>query len=185
MIQDPDHALIDRVLSGDEKAYEVLIRKHQSYVYTIALRIIQNQGEAEEAAQDVFLKAYQGLKNFNRTAKFSTWIYRIAFNTAVSYKRKNPVSFEDIDRKSARLYASENNVLEANDKSKFVEMALGRMNEADRTALSLFYLQEMSLEEIAEVTGIAINTIKVRIHRARQRMGEELKMILQQEALTL
>ncbi len=76
-------------------------------------------------------------------------------------------------------------MLEKTDKSKYLAQAMARLNEADRTALSLFYLEEFSLEEIADITGMQANTLKVRIHRARQRLAEELKMILNREALTL
>jgi RNA polymerase sigma-70 factor (ECF subfamily) len=76
-------------------------------------------------------------------------------------------------------------MLEKTDKQRYVHLALSKLNEADRTALSLFYMQEFSLEEIAEIMSMQPNTVKVRIHRARQRVGDELKNILHKEALTL
>lgn len=180
-----EHLLIDRILAGEQHVYAELINRYKSYAYTIALRILQNRPEAEEAAQDAFIKAFQNLAKFNREAKFSTWLYRIAFNTAISYKRKSKVQFQSIDTLNVmQRHEGEGNA-EHHDKQKFIAQAMSRLNDADRLAVSLFYLQEFSLEEIAEITGMQANTVKVRVHRARQRLAEELKNILQKEALTL
>lgn len=165
--------------------YAELVNKYKSYAYTIAMKILQNRPEAEEAAQDSFIKAYHHLSSFNKEAKFSTWLYRIVFNTAISYNRKNRHQFQSIDHTVIEYNQEAEGMLEKTDKRKFLSMAMAKLNDADRTALSLFYLDEFSLEEIAEITSMQANTIKVRIHRARQRLADELKIILRQEALTL
>lgn len=185
MTSRPEHLLIDRILAGEQALYAELVNAHKRYAFTIAFKILQNKPEAEEAAQDAFIKAYHHLASFNREAKFSTWLYRIVFNTAISYKRKNRQQFQSIENTVVRYAADAEGTLERNDKQRYVTMAMARLNEADRTALTLFYLEEFSLEEIADITGMQANTAKVRIHRARLRLAEELKSILQQEALTL
>jgi RNA polymerase sigma factor (sigma-70 family) len=184
MMTDPDHALLDRILGGDQQVYAVLVNKYQSYAYTIARKVLPDPAEAEEAAQDAFVKAYRHLATFNRQAKFSTWLYRIVFNTALGYRRKNRPTHDALDGHPGIPAAAEN-TLERMDKHKYVSLAMERLNEADRTALTLYYLQEFSLEEIAAITDIPVNTLKVRIHRARLRLAEELRTLLQQEALTL
>lgn len=185
MMTDPDLPFINRILAGEQKPFEELIKRHKSYAYTIAYKILQNRPEAEEAAQDAFIKAYNNLSSFNRQAKFSTWLYRIVFNTSISYKRKNNKTFQSLDNTSI-IYNPEVDVnLENTDKSKFLHQALSKLNDGERTAITLFYLKEFSLEEIAEITGMQANTMKVRIHRARLRLADELKLILKQEALTL
>src|SRR5688572_19332613 len=103
MTNDPDHLILDKILAGEQPAYAELVNKYKSYACTIALRILQNKADAEEAAQDAFIKAYQHLAGFNRESKFSTWLYRIVFNTAISYKRKNRHQFQSkIGRASCR-----------------------------------------------------------------------------------
>lgn len=180
-----ENSLIDRIIAGEQQLYAELINRHKGYAFTIALKILQNRPEAEEAAQDAFIKAFQNLAKFNREAKFSTWLYRIAFNTAISYKRKSKNIFQSIDDvQIGQRQEGEGNV-EHDDKKRFIEQALSRLSDADRLAVNLFYLQEFSLEEIADITGMQANTVKVRVHRARQRLAEELKSILQKEALTL
>jgi RNA polymerase sigma-70 factor (ECF subfamily) len=186
MTIDPDLYLIDKVIGGDQNAYAELVDRHKRYALTIAFKILQNRPEAEEAAQDGFIKAYHHLKGFNRESKFSTWLYRIVFNTAISYKRKSKQSFQSIEH-TVIAYTQDGGegTLERHDKQKYLAQAMTRLTEADRAALSMFYLEEFSLEEIAEITGLPANTMKVRIHRARLKLADELKSILNQEALTL
>lgn len=181
-----EDSLIDRILAGEQQLYAELVNRYKSYAFTIALKILENKPEAEEAAQDAFIKAFHHLRSFNRESKFSTWLYRIAFNTAISYKRKRKASFQSIENVVIE-YGSDGGegMLERNDKKRFINQAMTKLNEADRLALNLYYLQEFSLEEIAEITSMAANTVKVRVHRARQRLADELKVLLQKEALTL
>jgi RNA polymerase sigma factor (sigma-70 family) len=185
MTHDPDLLLVDKVLTGETKLYADLIDRYKSYVYTIAFKILQNRPEAEEAAQDTFIKAFNAMTNFNRQSKFSTWLYSIAFNTAVSYKRKHKQKLQSIENTIIEYQQDAEGVLERSDKKKYLGQAMQKLSESDRTALTLFYLQECSLDEIADITGSPANTIKVRIHRARLRMAEELKGILKKEALSL
>jgi RNA polymerase sigma-70 factor (ECF subfamily) len=185
MTNDPEHVRIDRILAGDQSVYAELVDKYKSYAYTIAQKILQNRPEAEEATQDAFIKAYHHLQGFNRQSKFSTWLYRIVFNTAISYKRRNRQQFQSIENTVIEYSQEAEGMLEKNDKKKFLQQAMAKLSEADRTALTLFYLEEFSLDEIAEITGMQANTAKVRIHRARQRLADELTIILNKEALTL
>ncbi len=185
MTNEEEFQCIDKVLAGDQRAYAVLVDKHKYYAFSIALKVLQNRNEAEEVAQDAFVKAYHHLSKFNREAKFSTWLYRIVFNTAISSKRKHKHVFQSIENTIVEYTPGNEGTLESTDKKKYVNQAMAKLSEADRTALSLFYLEEFSLDEIAAITDSAANTIKVRIHRARQRLADELTLILKHEALTL
>ena len=178
-----ENDLIDRTLAGNEDAYAELVDHYKSYAFTIALKILNNRPEAEEAAQDAFIKAFHYLKGFNRQARFSTWLYRIVFNTSVSYKRKNRQVMSSIEFHDSAN--EESSSLERDDKKAFVSKAMDHLNESDRLAIQLFYIKEFSLEEVAELMGQNMNTLKVRIHRARQRLADVLKKILKEEALTL
>jgi RNA polymerase sigma-70 factor (ECF subfamily) len=178
-----ENELIDQILGGRQEPYARLVNNYKNYAFTIAFKILNNRGEAEEAAQDSFIKAFHYLKSFNRDARFSTWLYRIVFNTAVSYKRKNRVVLTSLENHE-RTHESDQS-LEREDKQVFVSQAMNHLNEADRLAIQLYYIKEFSLEEVAEMMGQNMNTLKVRIHRARQRLADELKKILKEEALTL
>lgn len=180
-----ENVLIDRILAGERECYSALVDQYKSYAYTIAFKIVNNRSDAEEAAQDAFVKAFRYLKTFNREAKFSTWLYRIVFNTAISYKRKNRQQFQSIEHSIVEHPQKADTELEKEDKQIFVARAMEKLNEMDRLAIHLYYIKEFSLEEVAEVMGQNLNTLKVRVHRARLRLADELKRILKQEALTL
>jgi RNA polymerase sigma factor (sigma-70 family) len=183
--QREENQLIDRILAGEERCYAELVDQYKRYAFTIALKVVGDRAEAEEVAQDSFIKAYHYLKGFNREARFSTWLYRIVFNSAISHKRKKKIHFEDVQDVKVEYSERADAGAELKDKQMFVSQALSKLNEADQLAIQLFYIREFSLEEVAEMMGQNVNTVKVRIHRARQRLADELKRILKQEALTL
>ncbi len=180
-----EYLLIDRILAGDRNLYATLVDKYKSYAYTLAMKVLENRADAEEAAQDAFIKAFHYLKGFNKQAKFSTWLYRIVFNTAISYKRKRKPAFQSIENSIVEYSERADHKTEQDDRQVFILKAMDKLNEADRLAIQLFYIKEFSMEEVADMMWQNINTIKVRIHRARLRLADELKGILKQEALTL
>ena len=116
MTNDPEHSCINRILAGEQQLYAQLVDKYKSYAYTIAQKILQNKPDAEEAAQDAFIKAYRHLTGFNQTSKFSTWLYRIVFNTAISYKRKNRRQFLSIENTIIEYRQDAEGMLEKMDK---------------------------------------------------------------------
>ncbi|MEM9856533.1 MAG: sigma-70 family RNA polymerase sigma factor [Bacteroidota bacterium] len=179
-----DDIIIDRILEGDENQYKVLIDKYKNYAFTLALNVLNNREDAEEVAQDSFVKAFKNLKKFNRQAKFSTWFYRIVTNTAITRGRKKRVKGIEID-KAFSLAVGTKEVLEVEDQKYFVRKAISMLSEQDQTVISLFYLQQLSQEEIAEVTELKISLIKVKLHRARKRLANHLKSLLKEEALNL
>lgn len=180
-----EYLLIDRILSGERNLYATLVDRYKSYAFTIAMKILDNRPEAEEAAQDGFIKAFNYLKSFNRQARFSTWLYRIVFNTAISYKRKAKPAFQSIENSIIEYSERADHKSEQDDKEVYLLQAMNKLNEADRMAIQLYYIKEFNMEEVAGMMGQNINTVKVRIHRARLRLADELKGILKQEALTL
>ncbi len=180
-----EYLLIDRILAGDRNLYATLVDKYKSYAYTLAMKVLENRSDAEEAAQDAFIKAFHYLKGFNKQAKFSTWLYRIVFNTAISYKRKRKPAFQSIENSIIEYSERADHKTEQDDKQVFILKAMDKLNETDRLVIQLFYIKEFSMEEVADMMGQNINTIKVRIHRARLRLADELKGLLKQEALTL
>jgi RNA polymerase sigma factor (sigma-70 family) len=96
-VLDKDILLIDRILRGETPAYRELVTRHKDYAFTIAYRLLNNREDAEEAAQDAFVRAFNGLQNFNREAKFTTWFYRVVMNAALTIQQKKKITTEDID----------------------------------------------------------------------------------------
>ena len=185
MTMETESVLIEKILSGDKNLYSILVDRYKSYAFTIAFKILDHRPEAEEVAQDAFVKAFHHLKNFNQQAKFSTWLYRIVFNTAISYKRRRKQKMESIETTIIAHAHEGENQLETRDKQNFVQEALKNLNQADRLIISLFYLKEFSLEEMSEITEISAQNLKIRLHRARKKLAEALKLILKEEAYSL
>ncbi len=186
-----DTELINKVLGGDKAAYADLMKRHQRFVFTLALRFAKNREDAEEIAQDCFVKAYRFLNTFRNTSKFSTWLYSIVYTTAMTFLRKKRLDIQSIDTEAGLLNV-ENHVSDLNSddvehKSKmvFVNRAIDQLLPDDAAVITLFYQGEQSLEEIGQALGMEINTVKVKLHRARHRLKEKIENILHHEVREL
>lgn len=186
-----DSELIAEVLAGKQAAYAEIIQRHKSYVFTLALRMAKNREDAEEIAQDCFVKAYRSLAGFQQNSKFSTWLYRIVFNTAMTYLRKKRLETDSIDEEGTQIQlanaVSDYRADRVEQQSKYVYLnqAISRLLPDDAAIISLFYQGEQSLEEIAKTLNMEANTVKVKLHRARQRLKTQLERLLQHEVKDL
>ena len=183
-----DQHYIDGVINGDTRAFSVLVDRYKYMVYTLAMKILRNKEEAEEVAQDVFVKVYQALPTFKGDAKFSTWLYKIAYYRSLDYLKKHKRSIETASLEVTGDYniASFDNVLdglEAEDRKKLFKEAIDQLPEDDSVIITLHYFEELSLKEISEVMEITANTAKVRLFRSRKRLAELLKNRLEPEII--
>lgn len=176
-----DKEVITRVLQGEQKAYEVLVTRYQLFVFTIALRYTKNREDAEELAQNAFIKAYRCLNDYRGDAKFSTWLYTIVSSLCLTFLRKMKLPVHSIDEDAVFELADSidsgmrANLVEEKAKIKLVNEAIAMLNPDDAKLLTLFYKGEQSLEEIGLIMGIEPNNAKVKLHRARQRLKEKMQ----------
>lgn len=186
-----DIDLISKVLQGDKTAYTQIIKQHQRFVFTLALRFSKCREDAEEIAQDSFIKAFRALPTFKQNSKFSTWLYSIVYTTAMTFLRKKRLDTQSIDDETSLIqleaYSSDHTIIDVEHKSKmqFVNLAISQLSTIDAAIITLFYQGEQSLEEIAQALGMESNTVKVKLHRARQRLREKIEGILKQEVRDL
>ncbi len=185
-----DSHYIEQILQGNHKAFEHLVNKYKDMSYTIAYRILRQEQEAEECVQDAFMKVYRSLASFKEGAKFSTWLYKIVYNSALSRLKSHighSTLFVSIDDKGSAESEGFQFELKNADQKKYIQLALDRLEKQDSLLLTLFYLSELSIEEIEGITSLSVGNIKVRlhIHRARKRLLAELKMILKTETFNL
>lgn len=186
-----DTELINKVLGGDKAAYADLMKRHQRFVFTLALRFTKNREDAEEIAQDCFIKAYRSLNTFRNTSKFSTWLYSIVYTTAMTFLRKKKLDIQSIDTEvglmNVESHVSDLGSDEVEHKSKmvFVNLAIDQLLPDDAAIITLFYQGEQSLEEIGQALGMETNTVKVKLHRARHRLKEKIENILHHEVREL
>jgi len=186
-----DTELINKVLGGEKAAYADLMKRHQRFVFTLALRFAKSREDAEEIAQDCFIKAYRSLNTFRSTSKFSTWLYSIVYTTAMTFLRKKRLDVQSIDTEAGLLnienHVSDLNADDVEHKSKmvFVNRAIDQLSTDDAAVITLFYQGEQSLEEIGQALGMETNTVKVKLHRARHRLKEKIENILHHEVKEL
>jgi RNA polymerase sigma factor (sigma-70 family) len=171
--------LLDLCKRQDQEALRVLLRRHERPVYGLLFRMLSNHEDAEEALADVFVKVWRGAASFKGDSKFTTWLFRIAANTARDRLRsrmtRHEVSIEDMTFGSLEAAAGpdkmspEKRAIEADDLARIVK-AMAGLSEDDRLLISLYHFQEIDYGEIAEITGIPASNLKVKLFRARQRL---------------
>jgi len=183
-----DQHYIDKILQGETNAFAVLVDRYKNMIFTLALKMIKNREEAEEVAQDTFIKAYNSLSKFKGDSKFSTWIYRVAYNTCLDRLKKNKK--EDlnisIDESSAHLIKTMDNALSAledKERKQTIQNCLNLLPSDENFLLTLFYFEDQNLEEIGKIMNINANNVKVKLFRSRQKLAVILKKQLEPEIM--
>ena len=176
-----DTEIIKRVLGGEQALFAHLVQRYQSYVFTLVLRFTDNREDAEEISQDVFVKAYRSLADFRGDAKFSTWLYTIVRTSCITFLRKKKLDTTSLDNERTSLQVENRdsgfsaNTVEQKSKHAMVNAAIRMLSPDDSQILTLFYKGEQSLEEIGRVMSLEPNTVKVKLHRARNRLKEKME----------
>jgi RNA polymerase sigma-70 factor (ECF subfamily) len=185
-----DQQLVERVQRGDKAAFDLLVAKYQRKIFRLLSRLIRDQAEIEDVAQEAFVKAYRALPNFRGESAFYTWLYRIAINTAknylVSQGRRAPTA-TDADIEDAETFDDGDHLRDLNTPDSMllskqvaeaVNRAIDKLPEDLRTAIVLREIEGLSYEEIAETMNCPIGTVRSRIFRAREAIAHELRPVL-------
>ncbi len=173
-MKDSDIHIIQRILNGETALYENFLNAYGQQVFTLIVRIVANQEDAEELTQDTFLKAFQHLSSFKGNSSFSTWIYSIAYNTAISYARKKKYdTFNMDDALLANISDQQvDEALNEEGEERILELnrAIERLNSDERALITLFYHEEKPLNEVALILGLTESNAKVKLHRIRKKI---------------
>ncbi len=185
-----DSFYIQKALEGNLPAYGLLVEKHSGIAYTLAFRIAKNHEDAEEIAQDAFLKGYHSLHLFRQEAKFTTWLYRIIYTTAMSRFRKKQLDSLSLTNYDLDVVEDANEpngleLIEKDQRKKIISEAIGRLKEEEGVVLTLFYLNEASIREIEEITDLTTSNIKILLYRGRKSLLFELKKLLKHEIVDM
>lgn len=173
--------IISQVLQGDVSLYATLVERYQNFVFTIVLRYVKSREDAEEVAQDVFVKAYRSLSDFKGASKFTTWLYTIATTTSITALRKKKLAVQSLDNENVFETAEHidsgvsANTIEQKSRVQMVNSAIGFLSPDDAQVITLFYKGEQTLDEIAQILGKEVNAVKVQLHRARTRLKEKMQ----------
>jgi RNA polymerase sigma-70 factor (ECF subfamily) len=182
-----DTEIIGRVLQGQQSVFSLLVERYQNYVFTLVLRFVEGREDAEEIAQDVFVKAYRSLADFRGESKFSTWLFTITRTTCISFLRKKKLDTLSLDNERTGLQAVDKesgfraNLVEQKSRHAMLNKAIGMLSADDSQVLTLFYKGEQTLDEIGHIMGMETNTVKVKLHRARQRLKDRMEKYFPQE----
>jgi RNA polymerase sigma factor (sigma-70 family) len=184
-----EQIIINNVVGGDAQAFAVLVDTYKDMAVLLAYNIVLNQEDAEEVAQDAFVKAYTSIHSFKADARFSTWLYRIVVNTALNKRKlKRHYHVEITESLSDELPSGINDIFDSqitSEHRKHIQIALQLINANERLCLTLFYLNELSVEEIHELTSITTSNIKVLLYRGRKNLYTALRRRLKNEITNL
>ena len=180
MVSLDENILIEKTLKGDIHSFESIVKDYNMMVYTLAYRVLKNKEEAEELAQDVFLKVYQSLGSFNRTSKLSTWIYRITYNASISKYKSHKRKIDAIEiNNSIEFNISDSTDTHRNisfkEKQEIINDSLLKLPETEKIIVTLYYYEELPIKEIAEIIGITPQNVKIKLYRSRKKLYNELK----------
>jgi RNA polymerase sigma-70 factor (ECF subfamily) len=161
-----EEVLVKRSARGDEKAFAVLVNRYRGMLFSMAYRILRDSGRAEDAAQDSFIKAYAALPGFKGDAKFSSWLYRICYNTCISEIRRRKPEVE-LDEAMAVTATGPAGEVRSRSIQATIQEEVAKLPDDYRSALTLYHFNGLSYDEIAQMQKKPMGTVKANIHRAR------------------
>ena len=179
-----DQYYINRCLEGETNAFSYLVDQYKDFVYTIIFRMVKNKEWAEEIAQDVFVKAYTSLNSYRGDAKFSTWLYTIAYRKALdalkSVKNQKKIDFiDDVQEGDIGSVTDALMHLELEERKTIIKNSILKLKEDEAALITLYYFEEKSVKEIQEITKISVDNIKIKLYRSRKKLYDYLNSYIQ------
>ena len=176
-----DQFYLDKILKGDPASYAVLVNKYKDMVYSIAIKILRDADDAQDLAQECFITAYQQLHKYQGRSKFSTWLYTIVYRAAVTQLRQNKLDTTFIGDSVNEVSDSTNNQfdqLQSKQVGQQVRIAIDRLPQTEALLVTLYYINDLPIKEIQEITGLFKSNIKIKLFRARKKLERELAFLL-------
>ena len=164
--------IIQKSIEGDHNAFNSLINTYKRQVYYLCMKILRVKEEAEEVAQDVFVKLFRDLHKFNGDAKLSTWIFRITYNECISKIRKNRkyLEQENVENYNFSFIEKGYENIENQEKTALLETALDELDEESKAIVLMFYYHDKSVDEIGQITRLKRENVKIKLFRARKKL---------------
>jgi RNA polymerase sigma factor (sigma-70 family) len=183
-----DQYYINLIIEGDSNAFAVLVDRYKNMVFSLALKMVRNKEEAEEVAQDTFIKVFKSITKFKGDSKFSTWIYKVTYNTCLDRIKKNnriqnTVPIDDFSENQIKTMETVLDAIDERERNKMIQECIQLLPSEDSFLLTLFYFEEQSLEEISKVIDSNVNNVKVKLFRSRKKLAAILKLKLEPEIL--
>jgi RNA polymerase sigma factor (sigma-70 family) len=188
MTTNNDIYYINLIIEGNLNAFSVLVDRYKDLVFSLALKMVKNREEAEEVAQDTFIKVFKSLSKFKGDSKFSTWIYKVTYNTCLDRLKKNKreqqvVYIDEFNSNQIKSLDNALDVMEDEERNQTIQDCINLLPSDDAFLLTLFYFEEQSLEEIAKIVDLTPNNVKVKLFRSRKKLATILKERLEPEII--
>jgi len=179
---------INLVKDGNTSAYAVLVDRYKDFVFNLSLKMLQQREEAEEAAQDTFIKIFKSLQSFKGESKFSTWLYKVTYNNCLDRlkkQKKNRLFLElnEFTEREIKSIMSAVEMIEEVERKKMVQDCIASLDEEDRFLVTLYYFHENSLKEISQIMKINENNLKIKLYRARKKLAGLFKLKIEPEII--
>lgn len=183
-----DQPIIDAILAGDTQSFNVIVDRYKDLVFTLALRILKHREEAEEASQDTFIKVFRSLNRFKGDSKLSTWIYKVAYFTCLDRLKKQKreqhiVAIDEFTEHQVKTIDNALDMMEKEERKVAIQDCLQLLPSNDVALLTLFYFEELSLEEIAKIVDLTANNVKVKLYRSRKKLASIVRDRIEPEIL--
>ncbi len=167
---------INEILKGNEHAFNYFIDTYQNSAFNLAYQICQNRQDAEDIVQDAFVKAYFRLNTFRGDSKFSSWLYRIVYNMAISHCRKTLITTVNLkDIITNHYYEDNTEQIEKKEQIEIIYKTFIALSHNDKCILTLFYIEEVPVKDISKIMRLSESNIKIRLHRARKKLSEKVR----------
>lgn len=183
-----DQHYINLILNGDASAFSILVDRYKDLVFSLTIKMLKNREEAEEVSQDTFIKVYKSLPKFKGDSKFSTWIYKIAYNSCLDRLKKNKkfynnVTIDEFTEHQVKTIDNALENLETKEREQAIQDCIALLPSEDGFLLTLYYFEEQSLDEISKVMDLTPNNVKVKLFRSRKKLATILKERLEPEII--
>lgn len=183
-----DQYYINQVLLGETNMFVVLVDRYKDMIFTLAIKMVKNREIAEEVSQDTFIKIFNSLSKFKGDSKFSTWIYKIAYNTCLDYLKKNKkeehnVVIDELKGYVVKTTTNALSILEDQERKQDIQHCLNLLPSEESFLLTLFYFEDQNLNEIGKIMDISANNVKIKLYRSRKKLAVILKKQLEPEIL--
>lgn len=174
---------VNKVKAGDFRAFSEIVSRYKNKIFNIVFRVVENREDAEDLTQEVFIKVFKSIDKFREQAEFSTWLYRVAYNTTISEVRKRKLNFVSLDNTQNVDVSEPMENSETLDKEKQIELlnqALKTIMPDDAFMVSLFYMENKSMNEIADIFDISLSNVKVKLYRIRKKLEIEISRLMKE-----
>ena len=174
---------VQRAKAGDIQAFAAIVNRYQRMVLTLVVKIIENREDAEDITQEIFIKVFKSLEQFKEESEFSTWLYRIAYNTTLSEIRKRKLVFASYDSNYSDVneeITDEIDGVETEERLRYLDKALKLLPPDETLLITLFYLNDQTIDEISKITNFSVSNVKVKLHRIRKKLAVEINNLMKQ-----